>query len=88
MMAISKSISLRKIVIPERLRTVDEDHALAIQASIVEHGLLNPVTVRQTPNGERGYTLVAGDTATAQSSFWTRKKSTRSWSKPMPTRLS
>lgn len=59
-MTISKSIPLKDILVPERLRTVDEDHALAIQASIVEHGLLNAVTVRQTPNGERGYTLVAG----------------------------
>tara|TARA_R110002020_G_scaffold47651_1_gene135548 strand:- start:7323 stop:8162 length:840 start_codon:yes stop_codon:yes gene_type:complete len=59
-MAVSKPIPLADILVPERLRAVDEDHALAIQASIVEHGLLNPVTVRQTPNGERGYTLVAG----------------------------
>ena len=59
-MAISKPIPLSDILVPERLRTVDEDHALAIQASIVEHGLLNPVTVRQTPNGKQGYSLVAG----------------------------
>lgn len=59
-MAIFKSIPLADIHVPERLRTVDEDHALAIQASIVEHGMLNPVTVRQTPNGECGYCLVAG----------------------------
>lgn len=59
-MAVSKSIPLADILVPERLRTVDEDHALAIQASIVEHGLLNPVTVRQTPNGQQGYCLVAG----------------------------
>lgn len=59
-MAISKSIPLADIFVPDRLRAVDEDQALAIQASIVEHGLLNPITVRQTPNGERKYTLVAG----------------------------
>jgi ParB family chromosome partitioning protein len=59
-MAVSKSIKLSDIHVSDRLRAVDEDHALAIQASIVEHGLLNPVTVRQTPNGERGYSLVAG----------------------------
>ena len=59
-MSISKSIPLADILVPERLRTVDEDHALAIQASIVEHGLLNPVTVRRTPNGKHGYSLVAG----------------------------
>jgi ParB family chromosome partitioning protein len=59
-MGISKPIPLANILVPERLRSVDEDHALAIQASIVEHGLLNPITVRQTPNGEQGYCLVAG----------------------------
>lgn len=60
MMAISKSIPLADILVPDRLRAVDEDHSLAIQASIVEHGLLNPITLRQTPNGEHKYTLVAG----------------------------
>lgn len=55
-----KEISISDIHIPERLRAVDEDHALAISASIVEHGLFNPVTVRKTPNGKVKYTLVAG----------------------------
>lgn len=55
-----KEIPLSEIHIPERLRQVDEDHALAISASIVEHGLFNPVTVRKTPNGKAKYTLVAG----------------------------
>lgn len=59
-MASSKSIKLSDILVPERLRTVDEGQALAISKSIAEHGLMNPVTVRQTPNGERTYTLVAG----------------------------
>jgi ParB family transcriptional regulator, chromosome partitioning protein len=59
-MAISKSIPLADILVPDRLRAVDEDHALAISKAIAEHGLMNPVTVRQTPNGERSYTLVAG----------------------------
>lgn len=60
-MADYKLIAVRDIVVPERLREVDEDHALAIQASIVEHGLLNPVTVRPTPAAKDGkYTLVAG----------------------------
>jgi ParB family chromosome partitioning protein len=59
-MAISKSIRLSDIHVPERLRSIDEDHALAINTSIAEHGLINPITVRQTPNGERPYTLVAG----------------------------
>lgn len=55
-----KEISISDIVIPERLRAVDEDHALAISASIVEHGLLNPVTVYKTPNGKAKFTLIAG----------------------------
>lgn len=55
-----KVIPLEKIYVPERLRAVDDDHALAIQASIIEHGLINPITVRPTPNGTRPYTLVAG----------------------------
>jgi ParB family chromosome partitioning protein len=59
-MAISKPIPLAQILVPDRLRAVDEDHALAISKSIAEHGLMNPVTVRQTPNGARTYTLVAG----------------------------
>lgn len=59
-MAEIKSLPLDKIMVPERLRLVEEDHALAIQASIVEHGLINPITVRATPAAARPYTLVAG----------------------------
>ncbi|WP_337267092.1 ParB/RepB/Spo0J family partition protein [Oryzifoliimicrobium ureilyticus] len=56
-----KSIPLDQIVVPERLRAVEEEHALAIAQSIVEHGLINPITVRHTPNAKGGsYTLVAG----------------------------
>ncbi len=58
-----KSIAIADIHVPPRLREVEEDHARAIQASIVEHGLLNPVTVRRTPAKGKGmtpYTLVAG----------------------------
>jgi ParB family chromosome partitioning protein len=55
-----KTIPLKDIHVPKRLRDVDDDHALAIQTSIVQHGLLNPVTVRSTPNGKAPYTLVAG----------------------------
>lgn len=55
-----KEIAIKDVHIPERLRAVDEDHALAISASIVEHGLFNPITVRKTPNGKAKYTLVAG----------------------------
>ncbi|MEO9612604.1 MAG: ParB/RepB/Spo0J family partition protein [Nitratireductor sp.] len=60
-MADYKLISIKDIIVPERLREVDGDHALAIQASIVEHGLLNPITVRSTPAAKDGkFTLVAG----------------------------
>ncbi|CDZ61475.1 ParB domain protein nuclease [Neorhizobium galegae bv. orientalis] len=60
-MAEFKRILISDIVIPERLRAVEEEHALAIAQSIVEHGLINPVTVRLTPSAKGGkYTLVAG----------------------------
>lgn len=56
-----ETIAISDIHVPERLREIDDDHALAIQTSIVEHGLLNPVTVRRTPNAKGGkFTLVAG----------------------------
>ncbi len=55
-----KTLHISEIFVPERLRMVDDDHALAIQASITQHGQFNPVTVRMTPNGEQSYTLVAG----------------------------
>ncbi|SIQ24680.1 chromosome partitioning protein, ParB family [Rhizobium sp. RU35A] len=62
-MAEFKRISIDQIAVPERLRTVEEEHALAIAQSIVEHGLLNPITVRATPAAGKGatpFTLVAG----------------------------
>lgn len=60
-MAEFKRILISDIVIPDRLRAVEEEHALAIAQSIVEHGLINPITVRATPNAKGGkYTLVAG----------------------------
>jgi len=60
-MAQFKTIAIDQIVIPDRLRAVEEEHALAIAQSIVEHGLINPITVRHTPNAKEGsYTLVAG----------------------------
>ncbi len=58
-MAEFKSIPLADIQVPERLRAVEDDHALAIQASIVQHGLLNPITVRPLEGGS-SYALVAG----------------------------
>lgn len=62
-MAEFKTIPIGKIFVPERLRAVEEDHALAIQASIVEHGLINPITVRHVPNqakGKQPYVLITG----------------------------
>ncbi|MBP1844790.1 ParB family chromosome partitioning protein [Rhizobium petrolearium] len=60
-MAEFKRILISDIVVPERLRAVEEDQALAIAQSIVEHGLINPITVRLTPNAKGGrFTLVAG----------------------------
>lgn len=60
-MALHKVIALSDIRVPERLRAVDEDHALAIQASIVERGLIHPITVRHTPAAKGAkYELVAG----------------------------
>ncbi len=56
-----KSIPLTDIAIPERLRATDEGHAQAIAASIREHGLINPITLRHTPAAKAGkYHLVAG----------------------------
>ena len=60
-MAEFKTIPITEIVIPERLRAVEEEHAIAIAQSIVEHGLINPITVRRTNAAKDGnYTLVAG----------------------------
>ena len=50
-----KRLSITEIFVPERLRQVDDDHALAIQASIVQHGQFNPITVRITPNGKQPF---------------------------------
>lgn len=62
-MATFKTIPLKDIFIGERARPVDEEHALAIAASMAERGLINPITVRPTPaanGGKTPYTLVAG----------------------------
>lgn len=62
-MASFKSIQLSAIAIGERARPIDEDHASAIAASLVDRGLINPITVRPTPaakGGKTPYTLVAG----------------------------
>lgn len=62
-MATFKRIPISSIHIGERARPVDEDHALAIAASMTERGLINPITVRATPAANKGktpFTLVAG----------------------------
>ncbi len=54
-------IAIADIAVPERLRAVEEEHAIAIAQSVVEHGLINPITVRPTPAAKGGtWTLVAG----------------------------
>ena len=56
-----KIIPLKDIFVPERLREVEEEQALIIAQSIVEHGLINPISVRATP-AKSGFkfTLIAG----------------------------
>ena len=63
-MATLKSIALSQIFIsPDRARPVDVEHATAIAGSMVDRGLINPITVRPTPaanGGKTPFTLVAG----------------------------
>lgn len=56
-------IPVSSIHVGERQRPIDQEHAEAIAASMAERGLINPITVRRTPNAQKGatpYTLVAG----------------------------
>lgn len=57
-----QEIKLSDIHVPERLREVNEEAANIISASIVEHGQLQPITVRKTPNGKAKFSLVFGAT--------------------------
>ncbi|MBB4076132.1 ParB family chromosome partitioning protein [Bartonella fuyuanensis] len=60
-MAQFQKLALDVIVVPERIRPVDDEHAKALAQSIVREGLMNPITVRHTPNAKEGnYTLIAG----------------------------
>ncbi len=62
-MATLKSIPISQIFVGERVRPVDDEHALALAASMADRGLINPITVRPTPaanGGKTPYTLVAG----------------------------
>ncbi|WP_411035719.1 ParB N-terminal domain-containing protein [Shinella sp. BYT-45] len=54
---------ISEINVIDRARPIDEGHAQAIAASMAERGQINPITVRRTPNANRGktpLTLVAG----------------------------
>lgn len=56
-----KTLPLDKIIVPsDRARPVDENYALAMSASMAEHGQFTPILVRATPNGKKPYELVAG----------------------------
>jgi len=59
-MAEFKTLKLSDILIPERLREIEEEHAIAIAQSMVEHGQITPIAVRATPAAKAPYTLVAG----------------------------
>ncbi len=90
-MATLKSIAISSILVGERARPVDEDHALALAASMADRGLINPITVRPTPaanGGRTPYTLVAGGHR-----LWLRRsmagtRSMRWWFPPMSSRRS
>jgi ParB family chromosome partitioning protein len=62
-MATFKTVPIASILVGERARPIDEDHAAAIAASMTDRGLINPLTVRSTPaanGGKTPLTLVAG----------------------------
>lgn len=57
------SAKISDIHVGERARPIDEGHAQAIAVSMAERGQINPITVRRTPNANKGttpLTLVAG----------------------------
>ena len=62
-MATYKTVPIASIFVGDRARPIDEDHAAAIAASMMDRGLINPITVRATPaanGGKTPLTLVAG----------------------------
>lgn len=74
-MATLKSIALSQIDASNRIRPVDMDYAASIAASMVDRGLINPITVRMTPaanGGKTPYTLIAGGNrlAAAEMNGW------------------
>lgn len=61
-MANFQVVKLSDIDASDRLRDVDEEYALVIAQSMVEHGQIQPVVIRPTPAGKRKFKLVAGGT--------------------------
>lgn len=62
-MAEFATLKLADIIVPPRLREVDEDQAQILSSQIAWQGLLNPITVRRTPPATKPYqpyTLIAG----------------------------
>nr|DAO37974.1 MAG TPA: chromosome partitioning protein [Caudoviricetes sp.] len=59
-MAEFKRLPLDKILIGDRLREIDPEHAKVIGLSMQEHGQITPITVRSTPRASLPYTLVGG----------------------------
>jgi len=73
--ATMKSIPLSQIDASNRIRPVDMDYAASIAASMIDRGLINPITVRSTPaanGGKTPYTLIAGGNrlAAAEMNGW------------------
>jgi uncharacterized ParB-like nuclease family protein len=56
----TKDIDLSKIKVPERLRSLQPEKVEAMIGSIKETGLINPISVRSSSDGD-GYELVAGN---------------------------
>ncbi|GAB5041035.1 hypothetical protein BHOIPH791_15160 [Bartonella henselae] len=60
-MAQFQEIALNLIVVPRRIRLVDDEHANALAQSMAREELMNPITVPHMPNVKEGnYTLIAG----------------------------
>ncbi|MBA4783383.1 MAG: ParB N-terminal domain-containing protein [Rhizobiales bacterium] len=58
--AVFEEIRLEDILVQDRLIPVNEARADLLALSIAALGLMNPITVRRTPNGQRKLMLVAG----------------------------
>lgn len=48
-------VPLTDILIPDRLRPLDEAHAKSLAVSIKRRGLLHPITLRKTPPATKGF---------------------------------